>query len=107
MSFNEWLANKLGNGLSSVWFFYFCVALDLVELVPVIQAHDVIVWCSYISQTVIQLIALPILGYQQKVTHKHHERNHEDMKEILTHVRDDNKAVREQTVHRRPRSKVR
>lgn len=78
--FNEWIAEKLSAGLSSIWFFYFCVLLDLIELKPVIDAHDIIVWCSYISQTVIQLIALPILAHQQKVTHKHH-------KELLKHLK--------------------
>ena len=80
--FNTWLAVKLGNTLSSMAFFYVCVVLDLVELGPVFAAHDVIVWCTYISQTVIQLIALPILGVMQRIgndhhatTHAHHERH--------------------------------
>ena len=80
--FNEWLAEKLGNSLSSMTFFYFCVLIDLIELKPVIDANNVITWCTYISQTVIQLIALPILGVLQKITHKHHEKHHEDMKKI-------------------------
>lgn len=81
-NFNEWLAQKLGNILSSVNFFYICVLLDLVELPPVYAAHSVITWCTYLSQSVIQLIALPILGAQQSIAHKHHERHaksNEDM----------------------------
>ena len=76
---NEWLAGKLANTLSSMTFFYICLLLDAVELPPVIGAHSIIVWCTYISQTVIQLIALPILGAQQKMTHKHHEKHHADI----------------------------
>lgn len=81
-SFNEKLAVKLGNILSSVNFFYVCILLDLVELPPVIQAHDIITWCTYLSQTVIQLIALPILGAQQNITHIHHKKHHKDMEEL-------------------------
>lgn len=84
---NEWLALKLGDVLSSIWFFYVCVGLDLVELGPVIQANNVITWCTYLSQTVIQLIALPILGAQQKLSHKHMTKVHEDHKEIMKHLK--------------------
>jgi hypothetical protein len=84
-NFNEWLAVKLGNGLSSMPFFYFCVLIDLFELGPVISAHDPITWCTYISQTVIQLIALPILGAQQKISHTHHEKQSKKLDEILEH----------------------
>ena len=77
--FNNWLATYLGNALSSMPFFYICVLLDLVELPPVIQAGNIIIWCTYLSQTVIQLIALPILGAQQKQTHE----NHRMLKELV------------------------
>ena len=82
--FNEYLAVKLGNALSSMSFFYICVVLDLIELKPVIDAHNIIVWCSYLSQTVFQLIALPILGAMQKTTHIHHEKHHKHLEDIHT-----------------------
>ena len=85
--FNEWLALKLGNVLSSMAFFYVCVILDMIELGPVIQANSVITWCTYLSQTVIQLIALPILGAQQKLSHKHMTKMHENHKEIMEHLK--------------------
>lgn len=81
-NFNEKLAVKLGNILSSVNFFYVCILLDLIELPPVIGAHDVITWCTYLSQTVIQLIALPILGAQQNISHIHHTKHHKDMQDL-------------------------
>ena len=80
--FNEWLAEKLGNSLSSMTFFYFCVLIDLIELKPGIDANNVIIWCNYIAQTVIQLIALPILGVLQKITHAHHEKHHKNLTDI-------------------------
>lgn len=83
--FNDWLAGLLGNTLSSMAFFYVCVLLDLIELPPVIAAHDVIVWCTYVSQTVIQLIALPVLGYQQKTAQEHHENHAKKLDAIMDH----------------------
>ncbi len=53
--------------LGSMWFFWFCVALILVELPAVIAARSVMAWVMYISQTVIQLLALPLLGAGQRI----------------------------------------
>src|SRR5713226_5554474 len=53
--------------LSSMWFFWFCVLLDLAELPAVITAASPVVVVSYISQTVIQLLALPLLGTGQRI----------------------------------------
>ena len=53
--------------LSSMWFFWFCVLLVLVELPAVFTARSVIAWVMYISQTVIQLLALPLLGAGQRI----------------------------------------
>jgi hypothetical protein len=73
---NEWLAQYLGNKLSSMSFFWFCVLLDLVELPPLFKAHSVVAWCTYVSQTVIQLLALPLLGAQNRLQNKLHEETH-------------------------------
>lgn len=53
--------------LGSMWFFWFCVVLILVELPAVIAAASVMAWVMYISQTVIQLLALPLLGAGQRI----------------------------------------
>lgn len=53
--------------LSSMWFFWFCVLLVLIELPAVFAARSVIAWVMYISQTVIQLLALPLLGAGQRI----------------------------------------
>src|SRR5581483_1868839 len=47
--------------LGSMWFFWFCVALVLFELPAVIAARSTMAWVMYISQTVIPLLALPLL----------------------------------------------
>lgn len=84
--FNDWLATVLGNALSSMNFFYVCVVIDLVELPPVVQAHNVITWVTYISQSVIQLIALPILGAQNKLQSENHQETIRHIKKIHSHL---------------------
>ena len=84
--FNDWLANKLGNSLSSMYFFYICIVLDLIELKPVIDAHSVITWVTYLSQSVIQLIALPILGAQNKLQQDSHKETMRAVKKIHRHL---------------------
>lgn len=64
---NADIAVKATAVLSSMWFFWFCVLLDLFELPAVIQAASSIAWVTYISQTVIQLLALPLLGAGQRI----------------------------------------
>ena len=65
---NGWLAIRATAVLSSMWFFWFCVALDGVELAlgnP--GSWSIVVWVTYVSQTVIQLLALPLLGAGQRL----------------------------------------
>jgi hypothetical protein len=50
-----------------MWFFWFCVVLDLIELPAVIASKSVIGVVTYISQTVIQLLALPLLQVGQRI----------------------------------------
>jgi hypothetical protein len=64
---NAAIAVRATNLLSSMWFFWFCVILDLVELPAVLQNLTPIVVVTYISQTVIQLLALPLLGAGQRI----------------------------------------
>ena len=69
---NNGVAQFFGKIFGHMYFFYFCVILDLAELPPVWSAHSVITWVTYISQTVIQLLALPVityLGNQQSQNH--------------------------------------
>ena len=65
--FNNGIAIKLGKILGNMWFFYFCILLDLCELPAVISANTPIAWVNFIAQTVIQLVALPILQVYQNI----------------------------------------
>lgn len=78
--FNRWLGNKLANAVGTMSFFYICVILDLLELSPVVKSHSVITWITYLSQTVIQLLALPLLAYQGKIQNENHD-------EVMSHVK--------------------
>ncbi len=64
---NAAIAVRATSGLSSMWFFWFCFLLDAAELPAVISAGSAIAWVSYLSQTVIQLLALPLLGAGQQI----------------------------------------
>jgi len=64
---NGRIAVRATTVLGSMWFFWFCVLLDLAELPAVIKAATPVVVVSYISQTVIQLLALPLLGAGQRI----------------------------------------
>lgn len=65
--FNAWLAVRATAVLGNMWFFWFCVVLDLIELPAVIASKSVIGVVTYISQTVIQLLALPLLQVGQRI----------------------------------------
>jgi hypothetical protein len=65
--FNAWLAVRATAVLGNMWFFWFCVVLDLIELPAVIASKSVIGYVTYISQTVIQLLALPLLQVGQQL----------------------------------------
>lgn len=84
--FNRTLAVSLGKVLGSVYFFYFCVLLDLFELPSVIQAHSVISWVSYVSSVVIQLLALPILQTYQNIQQESKDASDEANHMALTHI---------------------
>lgn len=72
--FQVWIAVRAASVLSSPEFLWACIILDLLE-VPALVA----IWRStspfvavgatvtYLTQTVIQLVALPILGEQQRL----------------------------------------
>jgi hypothetical protein len=69
-----------------MYFFYFCVVLDLIELNPVVKAHSTITWVTYLSQSVIQLIALPILGAQNKLQQDNHAETIKHLKAVHRHL---------------------
>lgn len=61
-NFDDWLGDKLSNGLSSMKTFYLITFLVLVPLI-VQRPGTFIGWIQYMSTAVLQAAALPLLGY--------------------------------------------
>lgn len=86
VSFNKDLATLMGKLLGNMYFFYFCVILDIAELPAVIIAHSTIAWISYVSQTVIQLLALPVLQVYQNLQQEHNDAKADADHQALTYL---------------------
>lgn len=84
--FNLKVAVQLGKVLGNMWFFYFCVVLDLAELPAVISAHSIIAWVTYIAQTVIQLVALPVLQVYQNIQNTQNDAKADADHQALTYL---------------------
>ena len=84
--FNYWLAVKITNGVGTMWCAYVFVIIDLLMLPPVIKAHDIIVWVTYIAQTVLQLVLLPIIMVGQNVIQAQNESKAETDHRTLTYL---------------------
>ena len=64
-NFDDWLGDKLSDGLSSMKIFYLITFLVLVPLL--VQRPDTFIgWIQYMSTAVLQACALPLLGYTTK-----------------------------------------
>ena len=63
---NTYIADRLALILSSMGFFWICVFIDLVELV-LQPPNSIQSWCNFLSQTLIQLLALPVLAFVSKI----------------------------------------
>jgi len=84
--FNYQLAVKITNGVGTMWCAYAFLLIDLLMLPPVIKAHDVIVWVTYIAQTVLQLVLLPIIMVGQNVIQAQNESKAETDHKTLTYL---------------------
>ncbi len=84
--FNYWIAVKITNAVGTMWCAYAFFLIDLLMLPPVIKAHDVIVWVTYIAQTVLQLVLLPIIMVGQNVIQVQNESKAETDHKTLTYL---------------------
>lgn len=69
-----------------MWCAYAFFVLDLFMLPPVIQSHSVMVWVTYIAQTVLQLILLPIIMVGQNVIQAQNEAKADVDHKTLTYL---------------------
>jgi uncharacterized membrane protein len=102
-NFNNWLGSKLADSLSTMAFFWFCVLLDILGLVVLVQqtsqaitSHSslltvIYLWVAFIAQGVIQLLALPLLAFQNKQMQDNHDDTIKHLKKLHNHlgVKDD------------------
>jgi hypothetical protein len=84
--FNYSIAVKITNGVGTMWCAYAFLLIDLLMLPPVIKANDVIVWVTYIAQTVLQLVLLPIIMVGQNVIQAQNEAKAETDHRTLTYL---------------------
>ena len=63
--FNNYIGDKLSNGLSSMTLFYI---ISFLVLIPLLVQTPVgfMAWVQYLSTAVLQACALPLLGYTTK-----------------------------------------
>jgi hypothetical protein len=84
--FNFWIAVKITNGVGTMWCAYAFLIIDLFMLPPVIKAHSVMVWVTYIAQTVLQLVLLPIIMVGQNVIQAQNEAKADTDHKTLTYL---------------------
>ncbi len=84
--FNYWIAVKITNGVGTMWCAYAFLIIDLFMLPPVIKANSVMVWVTYIAQTVLQLVLLPIIMVGQNVIQTQNEAKANTDHKTLTYL---------------------
>ena len=65
--FNDWLAVRITQSVGSMWAAYLFAALALVSLPAAIATGQTLVIVSWIAQTFLQLVLLPIIMVGQRV----------------------------------------
>ena len=97
--FNDWLGDKLSNGLSSMGVFYLITFLVLVPLI-VERPNSLIGWIQYMSTAVLQACALPLLGYttnkQGAIQSKLLQETHDIVMNELSLVKEEQGYAKEQ-----------
>lgn len=84
--FNDWIAVKIIKGVGTMWCAYAFLLLDLCMLPPVIKSASIMVWVTYIAQTVLQLILLPIIMIGQNVIQAQNEAKAETDHRTLSYL---------------------
>ena len=101
--FNNYIGDKLSNGLSSMTLFYI---ISFLVLIPLLVQTPVgfMAWVQYLSTAVLQACALPLLGYttkkqgdiQAQIAQETHDTVMNELDLIKTQQLDNKKLVKEQ-----------
>ena len=88
---NDWIAIKCTIMASNMWTAYLFLIISLVSLPAAIASHDAFTIVSWISQSFLQLILLPIIMVGQNLLSKSSEQraieDHDSIIEILNEVK--------------------
>lgn len=83
---NDLIAVKITRSVGTMWCAYAFLLLDLIMLPPVIKSGNVMVWVTYIAQTVLQLVLLPIIMVGQNVIQAQNESKAEVDHQTLSYL---------------------
>lgn len=70
---NDWLAEKITRGVGTMWCAYAFAGLSLVSLPAALSSGDALTIVSWIAQTFLQLVLLPVIMVGQAIEAKHRE----------------------------------
>ena len=97
--FNDWVGDKLSDGLSSMIVFYIISFLVLVPLI-IERPNTLIGWIQYMSTAVLQACALPLLGYttnkQGSIQSKLLKETHDTVINELSIIQEEQSVAKEQ-----------
>ena len=69
-----------------MWCAYIFFLIDLIMLPPVISANSIMIWVTYIAQTVLQLVLLPIIMVGQNVIQSQNDAKADTDHKTLTYL---------------------
>jgi hypothetical protein len=84
--FNTWLAVRITKTVGSMWIAYLFAAIALISLPAALASGEVIVIVSWVAQTFLQLVLLPIIIVGQNVIQAANDARAEADHETLTAV---------------------
>ena len=84
--FNTWLAVRITKTVGSMWIAYLFGAIALISLPAALASGEVIVIVSWVAQTFLQLVLLPIIIVGQNVIQAANDARAEADHETLTAV---------------------
>jgi hypothetical protein len=84
--FNTWLALGITRSVGTMWVAYLFAAISLISLPAALASGEVIVIVSWIAQTFLQLVLLPIIIVGQNVIQAANDARAEADHETLTAV---------------------
>jgi hypothetical protein len=84
--FNTWLAVRITRTVGSMWIAYLFACIALISLPAALRSGDVIVIVSWVAQTFLQLVLLPIIIVGQNVIQAANDARAEADHETLTAI---------------------